>query len=496
MTDAADKKVDDAGAYIPYAHKHMVHDRTQFNLGSGLSLSTVWPEPDWKNRIKGGLPLEAAALLAMIYAGLPRSPRGKTRSITAEEWAAAYVEGLSVLRELVDSTSTLEQSRLLNARYASAFGLDIKALPKEVRSALPLWAIGRGQRRFRLPAELTHRQAALARWLPFLGWPESDRAVELGIVPVEFVGDKWGVGRIVGDGYQILRQDLSSREEAIQTACSEIKRVGGLSVPACAPVDLVRYGPVTRPGGRDVSANELIAEFGFRGVQFGATLGQAERQLWLNEIFDAFSDLADVLGLPRRWIGLGGVGVAIGARGRGGASAHYEPTLKVFNFTRRSGMGCLAHEFAHALDHRLGTRWYAGANEEIRFATEVHLMRPAKGELASRIRPMLDGLEGHFRPSQRQSAGEWSFYRQARAIEAVPRARKSYWSTRREMFARAFESHVEDLLLINDRCSPYLVFGTQNPRDEAEYWPYPLGQEREEISALLRKMVVELRSPA
>lgn len=488
------KKVDDAGAYIPYAHKHMVHDRPHFNLGAGLSLGAVWPEPDWGDRIKDGLPMEAAALLAMIYAGLPRSPRGKTRSVTEAEWAAAYLEGLSVLRELFDATRTMEQASSLNERYASHFGLDIKALPTDVRAALPLWAVGRGQRRFRLPAALTLRQAALAKWLPSLGWPESDKAIQLGVVPVEFVGGKWGVGRIVGDCYEILCQDLSSREMAIEVARGEIERISGLSVPARTAENLVRIGPSARSADSDVSPDDLIATFGFRGVQFGSTLGQAERQLWLNEIYDAFSDLADMLELPKKWIGLGGVGVAIGARGRGDASAHYEPTLKVFNFTRRSGMGCLAHEFAHALDHRLGTRWYAGAEKEIRFASEVHALRTGKGELANRLRPMLDGLEGYFRPP-RSHAGGQGFYRQARAIEAVPRAKKHYWTTRREMFARAFESHVEDLLSDQGRCSPYLVFGTQNPGEQGENWPYPLGLERKAIRSLLVKMVFELRSP-
>jgi hypothetical protein len=69
---------------------------------------------------------------------------------------------------------------------------------------------------------------------------------------------------------------------------------------------------------------------------------------------EALVDLADILGIKPEDISLGGqLGLAIGARGTGNSLAHYEPDLRVINLTRAGGVGSLAHEWGHALDHSL-----------------------------------------------------------------------------------------------------------------------------------------------
>lgn len=119
--------------------------------------------------------------------------------------------------------------------------------------------------------------------------------------------------------------------------------------------NIERVGPGFRE--QDVTAEELMNHFGARAIEFGNWLPQDERQTVVNHAFDAISDLAEVLALSPAEIGLGGVGLAFGARGRGGkraAMAHYEPGRTVVNLTRIAGAGSLAHEFAHAIDHYLG----------------------------------------------------------------------------------------------------------------------------------------------
>jgi hypothetical protein len=79
-------------------------------------------------------------------------------------------------------------------------------------------------------------------------------------------------------------------------------------------------------------------------------------------------DLADVLGIKPEDISLGGqLGLAIGARGTGNALAHYEPELKVINLTRAGGVGSLAHEWGHALDHSLTDFSKGFMSDEYRF---------------------------------------------------------------------------------------------------------------------------------
>lgn len=115
--------------------------------------------------------------------------------------------------------------------------------------------------------------------------------------------------------------------------------------------DAKRDGPQHRTG--DATAQTMVDTFGFRGVNFGNWVGDKERQLHLNHAFDAFMDLADVMGVPPKALGLdGSLGIAFGAQGNGGrAMAHFVPGINEINITKTSGAGALAHEFAHALDH-------------------------------------------------------------------------------------------------------------------------------------------------
>ncbi|WP_020209053.1 LPD38 domain-containing protein [Gilvimarinus chinensis] len=109
--------------------------------------------------------------------------------------------------------------------------------------------------------------------------------------------------------------------------------------------------------GEDVTPQQFLETFGFRGVEFGNWVkqgkGAKERQSLLNDAYDAFLDLAEVLNLPPKAMSLEGrLGIGMGSRGQGGAAAaHYEPDSKVINLTKTKGAGSLAHEWFHALDN-------------------------------------------------------------------------------------------------------------------------------------------------
>ncbi len=114
----------------------------------------------------------------------------------------------------------------------------------------------------------------------------------------------------------------------------------------------------------DISESDLISLIPFRGIQYGNWATQAERQEMLNLAYDALNDLAvalevapSVLALPITLAnGTQNLGLALGARGRGGnAAAHYEATQHVINLTKTKGGGALAHEWMHAYDHKAGS---------------------------------------------------------------------------------------------------------------------------------------------
>ncbi len=90
-----------------------------------------------------------------------------------------------------------------------------------------------------------------------------------------------------------------------------------------------------------------------RGVQFGRW--QDNRDVVLNETFDAIHDLAHFLCWPVERMTFGGrLAFAFGARGRGPAAAHYEHAQRVINLTRNYGPGCLAHGGPTADHHICG----------------------------------------------------------------------------------------------------------------------------------------------
>ena len=105
-------------------------------------------------------------------------------------------------------------------------------------------------------------------------------------------------------------------------------------------------------GGKDVTEKDFAEAFGFRGVQFGNWTNQNDRQAAVNNAYDSFMDLANIIGVSPRALSLNGeLGIAFGSRGSGKANAHYESDNVVINLTKTRGAGSLAHEWWHALDN-------------------------------------------------------------------------------------------------------------------------------------------------
>ena len=117
-----------------------------------------------------------------------------------------------------------------------------------------------------------------------------------------------------------------------------------------------------RKGGRPVTVNstrDLQELCGLRAVQSGNwVLDDRDSSRWhVEQSAGAMMDMSDVLGLPEATLGFKGrLGLAFGARGKGGkgaAAAHYEPVRRAINITKMNGGGSIGHEHWHALDNIL-----------------------------------------------------------------------------------------------------------------------------------------------
>jgi hypothetical protein len=156
---------------------------------------------------------------------------------------------------------------------------------------------------------------------------------------------------------RVVEQDFETGKEAMEYMATHAVEIietqtsfGEEILPK--PETVRRRGPGRRTG--NAKGEHFLKDFGLRGVEFGNWNNQEERQEVMNHAYDALMDMAEVLGIPPKAVGLGGqLGLAFGARGHGlsGARAHYEPTYAVINLTKMSGAGTIGHEWFHALDH-------------------------------------------------------------------------------------------------------------------------------------------------
>jgi hypothetical protein len=199
-----------------------------------------------------------------------------------------------------------------------------------------------------------------------------------------------------------------------------------------------------RIGGRviDSSSTEKVKDFMIKdlkleGVQFGNWVSDEERKHHMTKSAEAFADLADMLGMPDSSISLGGaLSLAIGARGLANARAHYEPLSKVINLTRKDGVGSLAHEWGHALDHYLGGF--------LKFASSKISEDPVGQAMAS-VRKAFHNSGFYDRCTK-------EVYKRFASAKA-----REYWLNNEELFARCFERHIQGKLRAEGRENTYLV---------------------------------------
>ena len=173
---------------------------------------------------------------------------------------------------------------------------------------------------------------------------------------------------------------------------------------------------LVRKGGRAVkvaSTEDLKRAFGLRDVQSGNWVlkDPASAKFHVENCAAAFSDLADLFGVPDEQVSMNGrLAMAFGARGAGAAGgkaakAHYEPVHRVINLTKMAGGGSLAHEWAHALDNMVKEAVTGETGRVNEYASENPDILPA-GELRDAFRAVRsamldsDGVTGQRMPEQ------------------------------------------------------------------------------------------------
>lgn len=154
--------------------------------------------------------------------------------------------------------------------------------------------------------------------------------------------------------YKIIKINIPDYETALKTAqkiaCDNKRTRKSKFVPSQLK-NVERIAP-GKENSKNISGDNYMDEFGFRGGEFGNWVNEVERQYSLNYGYDALCDLATALNISLKDISLGNkLAIAFGSRGRKSAAAHYEPEREVINLTKMHGAGSLCHEWGHAFDN-------------------------------------------------------------------------------------------------------------------------------------------------
>ena len=221
--------------------------------------------------------------------------------------------------------------------------------------------------------------------------------------------------------------------------------------------------------GENMTPEKYAAVLPFRGVEFGNWVNQTERAALLNSAFDGFHDLAAVLNIAPAAVTLNGsLAFAFASRGHSGAAAHYEPARRVINLTKKSGAGCMAHEWWHAVDN------FAAGGGIHNYATERR-DHPAAFAILEAIK-------------------RTDYYRRS---QNLAKFKGDYWTEGRELTARAFEGVCAVMLNAAGICSDFLVncksmdeFTAEDVARRSDYYPYPTA---DEAAALLPLYVAFLK---
>lgn len=516
-------KIDDFGEKLTGARKEYaaaLKDRMTEAAAVDISaepLSKSWPEPDYAKLLEGGAD---PWMVSFVHAARDEVPTKPQTSWKLKGWvenvkllrdvSARLLDG-SITREAVEAKLWMPEFRYVRTAIGGRAELYREAGHERSLKGVTLqehhYSLYRGQENVR---KWVVEQKAKATM--FSNWPRElavadtkDEALtqfkaklaslDLGTKakgqPQFVIYRKRGqegawIGKKIGREYVDLKRvdDVTQARKymAENTAELEALLASYKETPLeRRPDNQPRVGDDHR-NGAPVTPEAFADAFGFRGVQFGNYVEQGRRQSDLNEAFDALMDMAAVLGIPARALSLNGrLGLAFGARGRGGKNApaaHFEPGKVVINLTKGGGPGSLAHEWWHSLDN-----YFAGDGS--RFVTAG-----ARAEMRDQMRTAFEAVK-----KATQAKGLMERSRDLDARRSGP-----YWGTAEELSARSFETYVIAKLEDQGAANDYLanVVSQQawdvtegmrsialgkDPDAAASTYPYPTADEMPAVRA-------------
>ncbi|MBO4779820.1 MAG: hypothetical protein J5497_04195, partial [Selenomonadaceae bacterium] len=483
-----------------------------------VPLSKSFPAPNYKKLLESGVESWKVDAVRALRDAIPLKP--KKYSWKIREWA----DKVSVLRDISvdvlenkwtaeEFSAELEKMKTRESEYGSTLR-DIKFVAQRVEDTMMIYKImgheqdcsalvfaelepydyGYAENR---KIELREMHGAYNYRVLSYGATEADaieryksqdrhqeKASRTKKNPFKVYSWKYGshyfIGCKVGKEYVEIQSPFEKPEEAFAYLNSHMEELEGkLEKYRDIPYEreaqnTPRIGELKRKG--DVTPEQFQETFGFRGVEFGTWVENKSRQENLNNAYDALTDMAEALNLPPRALSLNGsLGLAFGARGRGGKNAplaHYEPVKVVINLTKNKGSGSLGHEWMHSFDNYFGRKEREKSTAMISHCVNQFEMENVSSEI-------MEGFKLVSKIINQSGLAE-------RCKNLDKRREKPYWTLPEEMMARAFEVYLKEKLkergiqndyLVNYRSEESWSKATENGFKMEETYPYPTATE-------------------
>lgn len=226
------------------------------------------------------------------------------------------------------------------------------------------------------------------------------------------------------------------------------------------------------------NSTEALEHFNLRSIEFGNWMNQEDRANFLYGAMLGLHYLALILGRKDYEMGLGGkLSIALGARGRGRAAGHYEPSpYAVINITKTQGIGVLAHEYAHAFDNLIS--FYSGGKKQS-FVSGGRTTRKGYDEDIAKT--------GNYFEKQFEEFYNILYYNTNGAktdFHLELQQKDEYWNRRNEVFARTFEVFIADKQKSKRLTNRFLV---QGETDEA----YPTLDLVNQVAPIIKNLFVK-----
>lgn len=504
-------------------------------------LSKTWPVPDYQALLDGGADPWSVAFMHAVRDEIPAKPKkgwklkswvaqvemlrdlgtkaidGRVNAETVRTKLAEAaktsrgltdVAGRAELYQLVGHEKSLAGVRISSGEYSLFNGVEYK--PPKI-----IWSVEKDAKATAFsnwPRQLANgdtRAEAIANF--------KAKYSELEISPPAAKGttfeiyskrgeEGYWVGKKVGRNPILLKGGFASAKEArAYKDANNDELVKLLEKHKEIPrerrdVNNPRVGEDMRQG-KDVTPAMFAEAFGFRGVEFGNWVDQKKRQKDLNDAYDALMDMAAVIGVNPRALSLNGeLGLAFGARGKGGvnaAAAHFERDFFAINLTKNEGAGSLGHEWWHALDNYF-SRMRSKPVDMMTDSLDVSLAaRGSKFVHQGAVRKEMIEAYG----AVLKAINDTNLRKRSSVLDG--RRSKEYWTTPVEMSARTYESYLiaklQDQGAANDYLANIVDEETWRAAEKLGFelensYPYPLADESPTIRAAFDKFFQTIES--